>query len=120
MGDRQLVLRYFALKEPNNIRGSMKSMLDRAIKASISEQQGESLKAEYVERLKFLYDLFQGHPFELPADEKGRVRVSAAVYDSSMVAINDLWPQHERMRTVCVLEWLVRSAIRRSTELNYS
>ncbi|HMN86171.1 MAG TPA: hypothetical protein PKA74_09330, partial [Bauldia sp.] len=30
MGDCQLVLRYFALKDANNIRGSMRAMLDRA------------------------------------------------------------------------------------------
>ncbi len=95
MGDCQLVLRYFALKDPANIRGSMKSMLDRAMGTSVSEQQGEALKVEYLERLAFLHDLFQGHPFELPPDEKGRTRVSAAIYDSSMVAANDLWDHHE-------------------------
>ena len=95
MGDCQLVLRYFALKDPANIRGSMKAMLDRAMDANITEQQADALKNEYMARFSFLYDLFQGHPFELPPDERGRVRVSAAVYDSSMVAANDLSAQHE-------------------------
>lgn len=95
MGDCQLVLRYFALKDPANIRGSMKAMLDRAMKVEISEQQAEALKADYNELFLFLHELFQGHPFELPPDEKGRVRVSAAVYDSSMVAMNQLWAQRE-------------------------
>lgn len=95
MGDCQLVLRYFALKDPRNIRGSMKSMLDRAMDTEITEQQGDALRMEYNERFLFLYNLFQGHPFELPPDERGRVRVSAAVYDSSMVAANELWAQHD-------------------------
>lgn len=95
MGDCQLVLRYFALKDPTNIRGSMKAMLDRAMNVDITEQQAEAWKAEYIERLSFLFKLFQGHPFELPPDEKGHIRVSAAVYDSSMVSMNDLWIEHE-------------------------
>ena len=81
MGDCQLVLRYFALKDPTNIRGSMKAMLDRAMNVDITEQQAEAWKAEYIERLSFLFKLFQGHPFELPPDEKGHIRVSAAVYE---------------------------------------
>jgi len=95
MGDCQLVLRYFALKDPTNISGSMRAMLDRAMRVEITEQQAKILTAEYKERFSFLYELFRGHPFELLPDDKGRVRISAAVYDSSMVAANALWTQHE-------------------------
>lgn len=91
MGDCQLVLRYFALRDDDNIRGSMKSMLDRAMEREVTEVEGESLKQEFVERFTFLHGLFEGTPFTLPPDEKGRVRVSAAIYDAAMVAINDLW-----------------------------
>jgi hypothetical protein len=91
MGDCQLVLRYFALRDDGNIRGSMKSMLDRAMERKATEEEGEALKLEFVERFTFLYNLFEGVPFVLPPDDKGHVRVSAAIYDASMVAINDLW-----------------------------
>ena len=91
MGDCQLVLRYFAIKDDLNIRGSMKSMLDRAMERKVTEEEGESLKQEFTERLEFLNNLFQGSPFALPPDEKGRIRLSAAVYDAAMVAVNDLW-----------------------------
>lgn len=97
MGDCQLVLRYFALKDPANIRGSMKVILDRAMNVEISEQQAEVLKVEYIERFSFLHELFQGRPFQLPPDDKGRIRVSAAVYDSSMVAVNELWVQRDNI-----------------------
>jgi len=36
-----------------------------------------------------------GHAFELLPDEKGHVRLSAAVYDSSMAAMNELWSERE-------------------------
>lgn len=95
MGDCQLVLRYFALKDQTNIRGSMKSMLDRAMSVKITEPEENALRSEYIDRLSFLDKLFSGHPFELLPDEKGHVRVSAAVYDSSMVAMNELWSDRE-------------------------
>jgi Protein of unknown function DUF262 len=98
MGDCQLVLRYFALKEDENIRGSMKSMLDRAMEKELTEQQADRAKAEFVERFTFLYELFAGKPFRLPPDEKGHERVSAAIYDAAMVAINDLWGVREKIR----------------------
>lgn len=93
MGDCQLVLRYFAMKDQDNIRGSMKSMLDRAMDRTVTEEQGEVLKQEFRERFTFLYEMFEGNPFVLPSDEKGHVRVSAGIFDASMVAINDLWAE---------------------------
>ncbi|MBP1862153.1 DUF262 domain-containing protein [Rhizobium herbae] len=91
MADCQLVLRYFALKDDTNIRGSMKAILDRAMELQFTDAQADVMKLEYIERFTFLYTLFDGKPFLLPADEKGRERVSAAIYDASMVAINELW-----------------------------
>lgn len=97
MGDCQLVLRYFALRDDSNIRGSMKSMLDRAMRAQVTEVEREALEADFKERFTFLYDLFDGMPFALPPDDKGHVRVSAAIYDAAMVAINDLWQYREEI-----------------------
>jgi hypothetical protein len=91
MADCQLVLRYFALKDDENIRGSMKSILDRSMERRISEAEADSLKQEYIDRFSFLHTIFAEKPFLLPPDEKGRERVSAAMYDSSMVAIDKLW-----------------------------
>ncbi|MER8509164.1 DUF262 domain-containing protein [Mesorhizobium sp. M0199] len=91
MADCQLVLRYFALKDDTNIRGSMKSMLDRAMEKELTDPEADALRQEYIDRFTFLYTLFEKKPFLLPPDEKGRERVSAAIYDSSMVAISDLW-----------------------------
>src|SRR6185312_2928212 len=94
MGDCQLVLRYFALKDAENIRGSMKAMLDRAMDQDVADSDVEPLKTEYRDRFKLLHEVFDGKPFALPPDEKGNIRISAAIYDASMVAANELW-QHK-------------------------
>lgn len=93
MADYQLILRYFALKDDANIRGSMKAMLDRAmeVRTGISEAEALALEEEFRERYTFLYELFDRRPFRLPPDARGRERVSAALYDASMVAIEVLW-----------------------------
>lgn len=97
MADCQLVLRYFELKDGENIRGSMKSMLDRAMEKTLDHGEVVMLKVEYTTRLTFLFELFNRKPFLLPPDEKGRERVSAALYDSSMVAINDVWSERDQV-----------------------
>lgn len=99
MGDCQIVLRYFALRDHQNIRGSMKSMLDRTMQegTKISADVARELATEFKERFLFLFQLFDGEPFLLLPDEKKRVRVSAALYDAAMVAINNLWPHQEKI-----------------------
>lgn len=99
MNDCQLVLRYFALKDDDNIRGSMKSMLDRAMESrvAIKPEQAQALVTEYKERFTFLYNLFDKSPFTLPPDGKKSTRVSAAIYDATMVAMNRFWNDRDHI-----------------------
>lgn len=101
MADCQLILRYFALKDNDNIRGAMKVMLDRAmeVRVNIPEADAAGLEVEYRERFEFLYNLFDQRPFRLPADDRGRERISAALYDACMVAIEVLWDKREAIAT---------------------
>lgn len=99
MGDCQLVLRYFALKDSENIRGSMKAMLDRAMESrmTISDSEAEALKNDFKERLEIAYSIFGPTPFLLPPDEKGRQRISAALYDATLVALDRLWEHRDTL-----------------------
>lgn len=92
MGDCQLVLRYFALRDDKNIRGSMKSMLDRAMEdgMKLNENEMDSLQDEFLSHLDTAIELFGEDTFLLPPDEKDRRRVSAALYDSTLVALHRL------------------------------
>ena len=99
MGDCELVLRYFALRNESNIRDSMKSMLDRTMETVISKEDGARWRQNYQERFMFLYELFDSRPFRLPPDkDNGRDRVSAAMYDASMVAIDSNWEHRDDIR----------------------
>lgn len=99
MGDCALVLRFFALDDAANIRGSMKSMLDRAMESRVDLSEEEAVNASETFRQRFhvAVTVFGPEPFLLPADEKGRRRMSAGLYDSAMVAIDRNWAQHEKL-----------------------
>lgn len=100
MLDCQIVLRYFALRDDENIRGSMKFMLDRAMKRKITPEQAVSMETEYHDRLSFLNDLFDKKPFRVPkrgVGNEGRDRLSIATYDASMVALDKVWEHRGRI-----------------------
>jgi hypothetical protein len=99
MRDCELVLRYFALKNPENIRGSMRSMLDRAMEMKISAEEAENIRQDYISKFSFLYELFDRKPFVIRATADDKDRVSAAVYDAAMVAISRLWDQRDAVMT---------------------
>ena len=91
MKDCELVLRYFALRDAANIRGSMKAMLDRAMEVKLDSADADVAGEEYKSRFKFLYDLFDKKPFVLRSQTDEKERVSAVVYDAAMVAMNNRW-----------------------------
>lgn len=97
MKDCELVLRYFALRDPDNIRGSMKSILDRAMEVRLTPEKADLAKKEFREQFKFLYDLFGKNPFAVPSRADGRERVSAAIYDAAMVAANRNWLRRDEI-----------------------
>ena len=99
MGDCQLVLRFFALRDAENIRGSMKSMLDRAMETRMgcSEEQADEARSDFESRFDVAVAVFGPEPFRLLADERGHRRMSAGLYDSSLVAIDRLWEHRAKI-----------------------
>jgi len=97
MKDCELVVRYFALKDPKNIRGSMKAMLDRAMEVKMSPNEAAEAEQNYKLRFSFLYDLFNSKPFIVNSLTDKKERVSAAVYDAAMVAANKLFYQRDHI-----------------------
>jgi hypothetical protein len=77
----------------------MKSMLDRAMEVRMTPEEAAIAREEYKEQFKFLYEIFDGKPFSVASRTDGRERVSAAVYDAAMVAINRLWAKRDLIKS---------------------
>ncbi|EFL49220.1 protein of unknown function DUF262 [Solidesulfovibrio fructosivorans JJ]] len=88
MHDCQLILRFFALKDEENIKGSMKSMLDRCMQKNLNITPEEKLNYEYIflECLELAHLIFNRRPFKI---KTGKVeKVSAPLYDATMVSLS--------------------------------
>lgn len=87
LADAQLVLRFFALRDalPKG-KGSLRSILDRYMEthANVSDGVAEDMRTEFLELLRRLVDLFEGHPFVLPTTK----RPSRPLYDALMIALS--------------------------------
>lgn len=86
MKDCEIVLRYFALRDERNIRGSMRGMLDRTMEVARTEGEVASAKSEYMDIFSCLYGLFDGRPFRLPSKGAKGYTISVPLYDGLMVA----------------------------------
>ena len=89
MGDVELVLRVFALFDPNNIRGGMRSTLDSTMEAysTCTKTELEELKKKFLGCLE-LADAIGGEDvFRLPGASSRMRRSSAPLFDGIMVAL---------------------------------
>jgi hypothetical protein len=59
--------------------------------------QGQELVADFKDRFSFLYELFDGKPFKITPSIDARNKVSAALYDAAMVALDSLWQQRHQI-----------------------
>lgn len=97
MGDCQIVLRFFALREEERIKGSMRSILDTRMEDWMQMDDGAVLSAtkEYLERLEVAYNLFDKEPFRLTRGESSKP--SESMYDAVMIAIDRLWKDIDKL-----------------------
>jgi Protein of unknown function DUF262 len=89
MGDCQIVLRFFALRDDADIRGSMQKILDRCMEKNrtITAAQVEQYRMEFARVIEVCSKIFENDTFLLPPDENGHRRVSVALYDANTVAL---------------------------------
>lgn len=97
MGDCQIALRFFALRNEADIKGSMRSILDRCMERNLSTPGSaiEEMRVTYLDRLRLATELFDGHPFLLSRDPNSRP--SESIYDAVMCAIDRLWHLRDQM-----------------------
>ena len=90
MKDCEIVLRFFAFRDPNRIKGSVRSILDTYMKlnkdATTSEIQ--DLRDRFSCCLRTSHKIFGSHTFRIRV--KGKWRHSQPLFDAVMVAIDRL------------------------------
>ena len=98
MQDCEIVLRFFAFRKRANIRGSVRSMLDRCMEEQLNATKAElsDLKDAFKTRLKLAHDLFGTRVFRYK-DEDQKWQLSQPLYDGVMVAMDKLWSKRERL-----------------------
>jgi hypothetical protein len=87
LADAELVLRFFALRDAfSKGKGSLRQILDRymAMHANIEETAAKEMRADFLQYLQRLVDLFEGYPFVLPTTG----RPSRPLYDALMIALS--------------------------------
>lgn len=99
MDDCQLVLRFFAFLDPDNIRGSVRSILDKTMErfASSSTADLAALSDKFQSALAAATSIFGDEIFTLPANSNGVRRTSAALYDAVMVSLATRADQYEHL-----------------------
>ena len=92
MIDCELVLRFFAFRKRSNIKGSVRSMLDRCMAENMNAKEPEinAFIKDFRSRLKLAHDIFGKRVFRYE-NEKGDLEVSQPLYDGVMVALDRLW-----------------------------
>lgn len=90
MTDVEIVLRFFAFKDPAKIAGSVRGMLDRVLKEnrSLSVEKSEELQREFKNALRLARRVFGVSAFRLPSPRDGLGTLSRPVYDAQMVALH--------------------------------
>ena len=86
LADAELVLRFFALRDAFSAgKGALRQILDRYMErnADVDETTADEMRAEFLQLIQRLIDLFDGHPFRLPSG-----RLSRPLYDALMIALS--------------------------------
>lgn len=98
MQDCEIVLRFFALRDKGNIKGSVRSMLDRCMegKLQLTEKEISDLRGDFRTRLKLASDIFGDRVFQFK-DENEKWQLSQTLYDGIMVALDRLWLRRDRL-----------------------
>jgi hypothetical protein len=96
MIDCEIVLRFFAFRDRSNIKGSVRSMLDNAMKAkqNASEAEITTMARDLETRLELAHSIFESRTFRYQ-DADLNWKLSQPLYDAVMVALDRLWPRRD-------------------------
>lgn len=98
MGDCELVLRFFALRKKTNVRGAVRSMLDRCMEENLKASPSEitQMEEDFCACLQLSYEVFLERCFRLPV-EGGYGKPSAPLFDAVMIALDRQYIHREKI-----------------------
>jgi hypothetical protein len=91
MTDCEIVLRFFAFREPSNIRGSAKAMLDRYMEENkdAPTERIQELRDAFISSLASAHRIFGDRSFKLK-EANGRLTHSQPLFDAQMVSLDQM------------------------------
>lgn len=98
MADVEIVLRFFAFRDPEKLSGSVRSMLDGTMKRwrHLDDQTAHEFKTDFEDALRLCITIFGDDAFRLPRTKRqGLGKLSRPLYDAEMIAIFNLRHHHE-------------------------
>jgi hypothetical protein len=92
MVDCEIVLRFFAFRTPQRIKGSVRSILDSCMRDHLNSDEGTlaRYRNEFTTCLNTACAIFQEHTFQIPPSGEDNWRHSQPLYDAVMVSIDRL------------------------------
>jgi hypothetical protein len=98
MTDCEIVLRFFAFRHKERIKGAIRTILDKFMEDNkdIDDATGAKWRREFLERLQLARDIFVQDTFRIE-DEDGRKILSQPLYDAVMVALERLYPRRAEL-----------------------
>lgn len=100
MADVEIVLRFFAFKEPDLISGSVRSMLDNTMVRyrKSEDDELEQLKSEFLRALDLCVKVFRKDVFRIPRGEgRKKPQLSRPFFDAQMVVMHQLADQRKQI-----------------------
>ena len=100
MTDVEIVLRFFAFKEPDKILGSVRSMLDNTMirYRNSKDDELEQLRNKFLEAIDLCVEVFGDDVFRIPpGDQRTKPLLSRPFFDAQMVVMYQFASQRNRI-----------------------
>jgi hypothetical protein len=99
MIDCEIVLRFFALRDRANIRGSVKAMLDRCMEDNLHTLRADldNMADLFRSHLELSLRVFGNDAFKYEEPETGEITLSQPLWDGTMIALGNLWAQRKAL-----------------------
>ena len=95
MADCQIVLRYFAFKDPKYVVGSTRAILDNCMARlrTAPEKDIQAMRKDFSEVLDVCLQIFGAKAFRVAAAKSKKGRLSRPLFDAEMIAVHRLLDQ---------------------------